>query len=76
MTSFFNLVKDILTFAKTSGTVTRDGEKNWPIAERRVPSNDTRNSSVTHDSSSLLVFKEANCKCFDLFLPQSRGSNV
>ena len=27
------------TFAKTSGTVTRDREKNWPIADQRVPSN-------------------------------------
>ena len=25
-----------LTFAKTSGAVTRDNKKNWPIADRRL----------------------------------------
>ena len=27
----------VLTFAKTSGAVTREKKKNWPIADRRVP---------------------------------------
>ena len=29
-----------LTYAKNSGTVTKDREKNWPITERRVPGSD------------------------------------
>ena len=50
-------IRDELTFAKTSGTVTRDKKKNF-----RVPSNDPRNSCGTHfGSSSHLVSKEANC---------------
>ena len=32
----------VLFFAKTSGIVTGDKEKNWPIAERRVLGNDPR----------------------------------
>ena len=28
-----------VNFAKISGTVTRERKKNWPIADRRVPSN-------------------------------------
>ena len=31
-------------FTKTSGTVTRDRKKNWPIADEHVPSNDPRNN--------------------------------
>ena len=31
-----------LTLAKTSGTVTGGREKNWPIADRHVTSNDPR----------------------------------
>ena len=52
-----------LTFAKTSGTVTkaRATKKNRSIADRHVPSNDPRNTCGTHFSSSLrLVFKVAN----------------
>ena len=37
-----------LTFAKTSGTVPRDRGKNWPIADRRLPSNDPRNHRGIH----------------------------
>ena len=49
------------TFAKTSGTVTRDREKNWPIADRRVPSNYPRINCGTHFGSiSLLVSKVVN----------------
>ena len=44
-----------LTFAKTSGTVTRDREKNWPVADLRVPSNDPRSNYETHFSSSALI---------------------
>ena len=53
-----------LTFAKTSGTVTREtGSKHWPIADRCVPSSDPRNNCGTHFvSSSLLVSKVANHK--------------
>ena len=36
-----------LTFAKTSGIVTRVRGKNWPIADGRVPSNDPRNNCGT-----------------------------
>ena len=43
-----------LTFAKTSGTVTGDRKKNWPIADRHIPSNDDL-GSVT-----LLVSKVEN----------------
>jgi len=47
-----------LTFAKTSGTVTRDNEKNWPIVDQRVHSYDPRNNRETHfGPSSLLVLK-------------------
>ena len=35
-----NLAK--LTFAKNSGSVTREREKNWPIADHCVPSNNPR----------------------------------
>ena len=45
-----------LTFAKTSGTVATDNKKNWPIADRLVPSNHPRNTCGTRfDSSSLLI---------------------
>ena len=40
-----------LTFAKTSGTVPRDREQNWPIADRRVASNDPRNTRGIHFGS-------------------------
>ena len=36
-----------VTFAMNSGTVAREGKK-WPIADRLVPSNDTRNNCGTH----------------------------
>ena len=39
-----------LIFAKTSGVVTERRGKNWPIADRRVPSNDPRNNCGTHFS--------------------------
>ena len=35
-------------FAKPSGTVARGTKKNWPIADRRVPSNNPRNNCVTY----------------------------
>ena len=44
-----------LIFMKTSGTVTRDREKNWPTADWRVPNNDARNNCGTHFGSSLFV---------------------
>ena len=37
---------------KTSGTVTRDRRKNWPIADRHVPGYDPRNSCETHFASN------------------------
>ena len=58
-----------LNFAKTSRTFTRDRKKNWPISDRRVPTNRPRNNCGTHfDSSSLLVSKVANCQCFGICL--------
>ena len=49
------------TFAKTSGTVTRDWRKIWPIADRHLPSNDPRNNCGTHfGSSPLPLSKVAN----------------
>ena len=48
------------TFAKTSGNVTGDSEK-WPIADRRVPTNDPTNNCGRHfGSSSILVSQGAN----------------
>ena len=44
-----------LTFAKAYGTVTRDWETNWPIADRHVTSNNPRNNCGTHFGSSSLV---------------------
>ena len=41
-------------FAKTSGTVTRDRETNWPIADRRFSSNDIRHNFGTHLGSTFL----------------------
>ena len=53
-----------LTFAKTSGTVTRE----WPIADRRVPSNHPRNNcGKLFGSSSLLVCKVAKVISFHLY---------
>ena len=46
-----------LTFPKTSGTVAKNKEKNWPIDDRRVPSNDPRNNCETHFVSSSLLVK-------------------
>ena len=34
-----------LTFAETSGTVTKERKKNWSVGDRRVPGNDGKNSS-------------------------------
>ena len=34
------VILKFLTFAKTSGTVPVDRKKNWPIADRHIPSND------------------------------------
>ena len=46
------------TFAKTFGAVTRDREKNWPIADWRVSRNDPTNNCGTHFvSSSLFIFR-------------------
>ena len=43
------------------GLLLREGKKNWPIDDRRVPSNDPRNNCGTHFSSSpFLVSKVAN----------------
>ena len=53
-----------LTFAKTSGTVTRE----WPIADQCVPSNNPRNNcGKRFGSSSLLVCKVANVTSFHLY---------
>ena len=52
---------DRITFAKTSGTVTRDKGTDWPIAERRMPSGAPRNNFETHIGySCFLVSKVAN----------------
>ena len=42
-------------FAKTSGTVTRDRETNWPIADRSFPSNDIRKNCGAHFGSTFLT---------------------
>ena len=38
----FLLVSKVANFAKTSGTVTGDRGKNWPIADGRAPCDDPR----------------------------------
>ena len=40
-----------VAFAKTSGSVTRYKEENWPIADRRVPSNYPRSNCGAHFGS-------------------------
>ena len=45
-----------LIFAKTSGSVSKDRGKNWPIADRCVLCNDPRDTCGRYfDSSPLLV---------------------
>ena len=66
------------TFAKTSGIVTKDREKDWPIVDRRDPSNNPRNNR----GSNVLKFpsrsKKANntTENFSLFLTQRRETFV
>ena len=51
-------------FDPTSGTVARDKGKNWPIADRRVSSNNPRNNCGTDFCSSpFLGYKVANFMC-------------
>ena len=62
-------------FAKTFGTVTRDREKNWPIADWYVTRNDPTNNCGTHfGTSSLFVFRslsgELGSLCIDVVLCQ------
>ena len=53
-----------LTFAKTSGTVSRDTGKKLPIADQRVLSSDpTNNCETPFASSSLLVPKWRMLTC-------------
>ena len=54
-----------VTFAKASGTVVGDREKNWPIAYRRVPSNNPRNNCGTHFGFSLLPVSKVTNIIFD-----------
>ena len=66
---------DELTFAKASGTV----KKNWPIAERRVPSNDLRDHYGTHvSSSSFLLSKVVNSneQMRWLYAPNESNRNI
>ena len=63
------------TFAKTFGTVTRDREKNWPIADWYVTRNDPTNNCGAHfGTSSLFVFRslsgELGSLCIDVVLCQ------
>ena len=52
-----------LTFAMKSGTVAKDRERKWPIADRRVPSSDPRdNCGTLFGSSSHLISKVANSR--------------
>ena len=47
-----------LTLSKTSGIVTRDRGKNWPIADQRILQNNPRNNCATNfGSSSLSSFR-------------------
>ena len=44
------------TFAKSSGIITKDREKDWPIADRRDPSNYHRNNRGSNFFSSKIPF--------------------
>ena len=44
------------TFAKSSGIVTKDREKDWPIADRRDPSNNPRNNRGSNFFSEKIPF--------------------
>ena len=44
------------TFAKSSGIVTKNREKDWPIADRRDPSNNPRNNRGSNFLSNKLSF--------------------
>ena len=44
------------TFAKSSGIVTKDREKDWPIADRRDPSNNPRNNHGSNFFSNKIPF--------------------
>ena len=44
------------TFAKSSGIVTKDREKDWPIADRRDPSNNPRNNGGSNFFSHKIPF--------------------
>ena len=44
------------TFAKTSGIVTKDREKDWPIVDRRDPSNNPRNNRGSNFFSNKIPF--------------------
>ena len=43
-------------FAKSSGIVTKDREKDWPIADRRDPSNNPRNNRGSNFFSEKIPF--------------------
>ena len=70
------------TFAKSSGIVTKDREKDWPIVDRRDPSNNPRNNRGSNFLSNKIPFSflkrrithlTENCS---LFLGQRRGTFV
>ena len=44
------------TFAKSSGIVTKDREKDWPIVDRRDPSNNPRNNRGSNFFSNKIPF--------------------
>ena len=44
------------TFAKSSGIVPKDREKDWPIADRRDPSNNPRNNRGSNFFSNKIPF--------------------
>ena len=44
------------TFAKSSGIVTKDREKDWPIADRRDPSNNPTNNHGSNFLSNKIPF--------------------
>ena len=59
---------DEFPFAKNSGTVIREREKNWPIADWHVPWNDPTNNCGTHFiSSSLFVFRSSSGELGSLY---------
>ena len=54
------------TFAKSSGIVTKDREKDWPIADRRDPSNNPRNNRASNFFNNKIPFSSLKSRITQL----------